>query len=438
MPATGRRDVLGRPAAVALALLVAATLTGCSAAPVATSSTGRAAPTPSIDVAASATATAIRASGAPGSTAGGSSCLAGAATASAADTAANAQPPALIPQTGTWFGIGIDWGADSVASVRSRLGADHTPAVWVQFADFPLTAADRTHLDGFIQQVRSVGGIGLITLEPNGGLETVTETAADDLADQVAGDQACGVPILVRFAHEMNGSWYPWSQDPAAYVRAFRVVAAAVHRRAPGAGMLWAPNTGLGYPFHGGRYEAPPGTVAARALDTNGDGTVSAADDPYAPYWPGDDAVDWVGMSVYHFGNTYPWGANVVPLAGAFDSLLTGRGSGQPDFYATWAAGHHKPMAIVETAALWRPSGGGASELSIKQGWWRQVFSKATIDHFPDIRLIGWFDWKKQEAEVKDVVDWRVSGNPTVTTAFFDDLPPDWLRFAPVVPTAGG
>ena len=437
MPFTGPRGVPPRPLAVAVALLVGVVI-GCSAAPAATSSPGGSSPASSIGVAASSTGASIPPSAAPAATSGGgASCP----VVALAVTAEYPQPPsALVPATGTWFGIGIDWGADSVAGVRSRLGADRTPAVWVQFAQFPLTADDRTHLEGFIQQVRSVGGIGLITLEPNGGVQTVTPSAANDLADLVAGEQACGVPILIRFAHEMNGSWYRWGQDPAAYVAAFRTVAAAVHARAPGAGMLWAPNTGLGYPFHGGPYEATSGSAAARALDTSGDGKVSAADDPYTPYWPGDDAVDWVGMSVYHFGNTYPWGANVVPLRGAFDSLLTGRGTGEPDFYATWAAGRHKPMAIVETAALWRPSGGGASELTIKQGWWRQAFSASTVDRFPEIRLIGWFDWKKQEAEVKDVVDWRVTANPTVTKAFFDDLPPGWLRFAPpdATATAGG
>jgi hypothetical protein len=33
-------------------------------------------------------------------------------------------------------------------------------------------------------------------------------------------------------------------------------------------------------------------------MDTNGDGVVSDLDDPYAPYYPGDAYVDWVGMSV--------------------------------------------------------------------------------------------------------------------------------------------
>ncbi|KAF6252608.1 hypothetical protein COO60DRAFT_1643919 [Scenedesmus sp. NREL 46B-D3] len=49
------------------------------------------------------------------------------------------------------------------------------------------------------------------------------------------------------------------------------------------------------------------------------------ADDPYTPYYPGeplqgyltriegDEWVDWVGLSVYHFGARYPWGANSLP-----------------------------------------------------------------------------------------------------------------------------
>ena len=328
--------------------------------------------------------------------------------------------------------MGLDWGTDSVAAVRDRVGPDLTPAVWVQFAQVPLRPEDRASLDGFIAQVRSVGGLALITLEPTAGLATVDAASAAAVADLLAGYRACGVGIILRFAHEMNGSWYAWDQDPTAYVAAFRQFATVIHERAPGVAMLWAPNSGSGYPFLGGPYAAKPGSAAANALDTNHDGNLTAADDPYAPYWPGDDAVDWVGISAYHWGNTYPWGANVVPHDGAFAAMLTGGGSGY-DFYATWAIGHHKPMAVVETAAFWRPSGGGASELAIKQAWWRQVFSETTQRDFSDIHLIGWFEWRKLETEVNDVVDWRLTANPKVLAAFASDLPAGgWLRFAPV------
>ena len=61
---------------------------------------------------------------------------------------------------------------------------------------------------------------------------------------------------------------------------------------------------------------AVPGTPDFKALDTNGDGVLTMADDPYGPYYPGDDAVDWVGMSLYHWGSSYPWGANALPGSG--------------------------------------------------------------------------------------------------------------------------
>ena len=52
----------------------------------------------------------------------------------------------------------------------------------------------------------------------------------------------------------MNGSWYPWGQQPEAYIDAFRTVAAAVHALAPASAMAWAPNEGSGYPFSGGTF----------------------------------------------------------------------------------------------------------------------------------------------------------------------------------------
>ena len=91
--------------------------------------------------------------------------------------------------------------------------------------------------------------------------------AATDLADRLAAYGADGVPTIVRFAHEMNGSWYPWGQDPAAYVATFRLVADTVHAGAPTGGMLWAPNQGAGYPYAGGRVRGEagqPGCPAAR------------------------------------------------------------------------------------------------------------------------------------------------------------------------------
>ena len=95
-------------------------------------------------------------------------------------------------------------------------------------------------------------------------------------------------------------------------------------------------------------------------LDTNQDGRLDMADDPYGPYYPGDDAVDWVGMTIYHWGSEYPWGENEIPEADKFIQQLTGNFKGQngddtalPDFYEVFHTTHRKPVAIPETAALY-------------------------------------------------------------------------------------
>ena len=85
------------------------------------------------------------------------------------------------------------------------------------------------------------------------------------------------------------------------------------------------------------------------------------SDDPYSPYYPGDAAVDWVGMSLYHWGNAYPWGENEIPEAGKFIAQLTGTYDGLngddsplPDFYeiilrgtaSPWRSRKQRPFTI--------------------------------------------------------------------------------------------
>ena len=343
----------------------------------------------------------------------------------------------LVPPEGrAWFGMNLDWGSETIGEVSDRLGA--TPAVWVQFVRFPLTDSDRGNLAGFFEQVGAAGAQGLLTLEPHDGLAAVTPEAAAELARALdAAWTDHGVATFVRFAHEMNGSWYAWGQQPDAYVDAFRLVADAVHAGSPASAMVWAPNEGAGYPFIGGAFGPAAGSPEAAALDTDGDGELTRADDPYAPYWPGDDVVDWVGMSLYFWGLAYPWGENEVAPTGRFAAQLTGSETGAhgdevpvPDFYATYAEGHDKPMAIIETAALYDPAGTGPDEGALKRAWFEQVFSAETRDAFPRIGMINWFEWRKDEPEVDAVIDWRMAGDGELGRTLLASVPPGWLLFA--------
>jgi len=88
-------------------------------------------------------------------------------------------------------------------------------------------------------------------------------------------------PILLRFAHEMNGDWYPWGADrvtPHVYKAAWRHVVSIF--RANGADnvrWVWTP-----YVDSQGRF-------------------------PFAAFYPGDRWVDWVGLDGFNWGGRRGW-----------------------------------------------------------------------------------------------------------------------------------
>jgi len=337
----------------------------------------------------------------------------------------------LEPETGCYLGTHLDEVNDSVVQYEARMG--YTPAAFGHFARLPLTAQERANLDAFIGQVKPGRGIAFVTLEPMDGLDAVTQAACDEIAALCAGYEAQGIGgIIIRFAHEMNGNWFPWGQRPILYKEKFRLFASRVHAATSRTAVMWAPNYGGQYPFGNGVNPAPqPGSADFIALDTDGNGTLSMSDDPYSPYYPGDDVVDWVGLTLTHWGNRFPWGENEIPEPRRFADSLQGNYNGQlgderavPDFYALFCgdAGHRKPLAMAETAAFFNTSrSDGASEFDIKQGWWTQVFNISgdtpngpdVANHFPKLKLVMWFDWRKVEGEAQNnVVDWSVSRDP--------------------------
>lgn len=128
---------------------------------------------------------------------------------------------------GVYFGVNLDWDHDSIASLASRLG--RSSALYVAFVQFFMEGAGASFVDfvvvGLVGQWQAL----MLILEFGSGFAIVTDSVVVDLAIRLAGYNRDGVAVFLRFVHEMNGFWYSWSQQPAAYVAAFRKVAAAVH-----------------------------------------------------------------------------------------------------------------------------------------------------------------------------------------------------------------
>ena len=229
-----------------------------------------------------------------------------------------------------------------------------------------------------------------------------------------------------------------WGQQPAAYRAAFRAVAEAAH--AAGAETLWAPAYGAGYPFAGvrGAIEGiSPDTVAD--LDTDGNGSVGPEDSPYAPYYPGDDAVDWVGLTAQHLG-VFDGGAppeltpNTVPEPGKFAAELAGtQGYGRADgadrdFVGAFATGRGKPLAVI-TGALWAEGAPGAGAVEVKGSWLDQVAEAA--GNVPPLGLVLWQETERPEAEARDLVgDWRLSTDPRLAASLRSRLEGEAAVFA--------
>jgi hypothetical protein len=221
----------------------------------------------------------------------------------------------------------------------------------------------------------------------------------------------------------MNGNWMEFGMQPTKYIPLWRRVHAAVKRVAPQTAFVWSPNFSYGYPYGSqtGRMLAGPIPVDdLLLLDTNKDGKFDSNDDPYSPFYPGDEYVDWVGLSFY-------WKAvNAVPSYGMY-ALAANSGN----FYNDYAVAKNKPMMVSEGGAvvyphLVRPD--SPSELAIKRAWWNQSITNLQfLDQFPLIKLFSIFEFRKVEdaspfGGIPPLSDFRITHEEQLIRAFREDF----------------
>lgn len=175
-------------------------------------------------------------------------------------------------------------------------------------------------------------------------------------------------PMIIRIGAEMNVSQL--GDAPAAYVNAFRMMADIIHEY-PDFAVMWSPND------------------------------MCALNKPFEYYWPGDEYVDWIGVSAFmkkHFlaDTTLNRDGNIFFMTGDF-AYTTNTLKNIIDFMAQ--NNIEKPLAISE--------GGVITQLNYPNGGEIDEWSKTRLGYmywyapmrYPQLKIINYFNHKMEEED---------------------------------------
>lgn len=285
-----------------------------------------------------------------------------AATTSAVLTLVPAQAAAEPIAVGAYV-PDADWNPPLIDAFARQVG--RAPAVISSYKRWRLRPFVRTEL----QAISRREAVPLITWEPwtlagrGFSLRAIARGRYDSYARQAAKRAAAWErPILLRFAHEMNGDWFPWGTNdntPRIYKAAWRhLVQIFRSAGADNVEWVWTPNV-----EGGGQY-------------------------PFRGFFPGNEWVDWVGLDGFNWARRGEW-QSFTELFGSSYEMLAGITS--------------RPMLIAET---------GSSQSGGNKAAWVTSALRQELPRFSRIRAVVWFSDPVGE------VDFRVDSSPASLKAF--------------------
>ncbi|MFJ1793562.1 glycoside hydrolase family 26 protein [Kitasatospora griseola] len=278
---------------------------------------------------------------------------------------------------GKYFGVATPeapWSSAEVDSVAGKAGVRPTMTEYfVRWtADFDAKAVSRAYEHGTLPVVSWEpwdGEDNGHTEQPAFALSTIISGAHDDYVRRFAQAVAAQKwPVAIRFAHEMNGTWYPWSEgkngnQKGEYVQAWKHVH-DVFQQAGADNVIWVwsanilrpvPNTDLG------------------------------------PLYPGDDYVDWVGLTGYGTKGEESATQTFGPTLDAVRKIT------------------HRPILITET--------GREPSAALKAKWTADFFS--WLNQQADVLGFIWFERDRDQG---GKADWRFDETPESQRAFSDGI----------------
>ncbi|TNY18137.1 glycoside hydrolase superfamily [Rhodotorula diobovata] len=368
--------------------------------------------------------------------------LAGAAVAAcvalASVTLASAQAPYEPPGDQVMIGFWYDSADpyyDTPSIINQKLG-NNVP-VFQLSQQIPLppfnytTGAGGAAPESLIERSATDAAV-FLTIYPT-SFEAITDDDFTELGKQILDYQDnLNRTVFLRYAPEMQGSWMTYGFDPVGFLQSWTSMYTIVKAVAPKTIMVWAPNTPQGYPY-GQQYTQYSALSAANQalLDTNGNGELDAGDDAFSPYYPGDDLVDWIGLSIYYKGVPSDV-QNTLQPDGYCASIITGTDPSDNSVITNWYTNYcankpEKACMFAEAGAAYHTNHtDGVSQAALQQAWLKDcVTSQTMLDRFPRIKLYMQFEYEKEEDANngdKDFRDYRILNVTDVRDEFIADL----------------
>ncbi len=277
------------------------------------------------------------------------------------------------------------WDPAKIEEFRSMVGKAPAIVMWYQdWANGNATEFDPAKMSAVVSR----GAMPMVTWEPWNHTESASQPAYalrailaghhDAYIRRWARDVAAwSQPMYLRFAHEVNGDWYPWSpgvngNTSVEYVATWKHVVDIFRQEgATAVRWVWSPNVAY-------------------------DGST-----PFAEVYPGDAYVDWVGLDGYNWGTSQSW-SSWTEFAAVFGAS-----------YDALAALTTKPMMITETAST--ELGGD------KAAWIRRGLLDDVPSRFPRVGAVIWFHENKE-------TDWRVNSSSSSLVAYSEVTTALWYQ----------
>ncbi len=230
-----------------------------------------------------------------------------------------------------------------------------------------------------------------VAWEPSDGLEAVNDNNYVRQFARKLNDY--GNPVFLRFASEMNGEWVPWTGDPALYIEKFRLISQIMREEAPNVAMVWSPNC-----------------VPTKNINQ---------------YYPGDQYVDWVGVSGY---SDYYFIGNPASKESVAKNFFQGKNA-QPlskfDYvYQQYAS--RKPIMISETGVAWA----NRNPYEVVAEWGAEHLKRLYRElpvRYPRIKAICYFNVDlMSNPRIAGHSHYLLSGNPLMQQAFREAIANPW------------